>query len=77
MVLIMRSDNMKEFKSTDVILNTIYEEYTRDRSKYECVYINGVLMGSLIYSYATDKISHSEFIELLQILRGEITECIQ
>jgi hypothetical protein len=23
----MRSDNMKEFKSTDLILNTMYEEY--------------------------------------------------
>ena len=65
---------MKEFKSTDVILNTIYEEYMRDSSKYERVYISGILMGSLIYSYATDKIPHSEFIELLEIIRGEITE---
>lgn len=29
----MRSNNMKEFKSTDVILNTIYEEYMQDSSK--------------------------------------------
>lgn len=48
---------MKEFKSTDVILNIIYEEYMR---------ISGILIDSLIYSYATDKISHSEFTELLQ-----------
>lgn len=68
---------MKEFKSTDIILNTIYEEYTEDRSKYERVYINGVLMGSLIYSYASGKISHTEFTKLLQILREEMTECIQ
>ena len=74
MVLIMGSDNMKEFKSTDVILNTIYEEYMQDSSKYGLVYISGILIGSLIYSYATDKISHSEFTELLQIIRGGLTE---
>lgn len=61
---------MKEFKSTDVILNTIYEEYMQDSSKYGLVYISGILIGSLIYSYATDKISYSEFTELLQIIRG-------
>lgn len=74
MGLIMRSDNMKEFKSTDVILNTIYEEYMQDSSKYGLVYISGILIGSLIYSYATDKISYSEFTELLQIIRGGLTE---
>lgn len=68
---------MKEFKSTDVILNTIYEEYMQDSSKYGLVYISGILIGSLIYSYATDKISHSEFTELLQIIRGGLTEWIQ
>lgn len=56
---------MKEFKSTDIILNIIYEEY---------VHINSVLMSSLIYSYASGKLSHNEFIEVLQILRGEATE---
>lgn len=65
---------MKEFKSTDEILNTIYEEYMQDSSKYGFVYISGILIGSLIYSYAIDKISHSEFTELLQIIRGGLTE---
>lgn len=64
---------MREFKSSDVIVNTIYEEYTRD-SIYGLRYISGILIGALLYSYATDNISHSEFTELVQIIRGGLTE---
>lgn len=69
MVLIMRSDNMKEFKSTDILLNIIYEEYMQDISKYEIPYVCGILTGAMIYSYTIDKIPHSELMELLQAIK--------
>lgn len=69
MVLIMRSDNMKEYKSTDILLNTIYEEYMSDISKYDLPYVCGILTGAMIYSYTIDNISHSEFTELLHVIR--------
>jgi hypothetical protein len=63
---------VKEFKSSDIILNSIYEEFVRDSTKYERAYVSGILTGALIYSYATDKISHSEFTEILVIIREMI-----
>lgn len=68
----MRSDNMKEFKSTDILLNTIYEEYMQDISKYEIPYVCCILTGAMIYSYTIDKISHSELMELLQAIKDII-----
>lgn len=63
---------MKEFKSTDILLNTIYEEYMQDISKYGIPYVCGVLTGAMIYSYTIDKISHSELMELLQAIKDII-----
>ena len=76
MVLIMRSDSMKVFKSTDETLNNIYEEmYAKFRiGYYEYIAVYNVLLGALIYSYATDKISHKEFTELLQVIKKEVTK---
>lgn len=61
-----------KFKSTDVILNSIYEEYSG--SKYDILYISGILIGALIYSYAIDNIPHSEFRELLELIRSSLNE---
>lgn len=71
MVLIMRSDSMKVFESTDETLNSIYEEmYAKYMTGYyEYIAVFNVLLGALIYSYATDKISHKEFTELLQVIK--------
>lgn len=55
---------MKVFESTDETLNSIYE--------YIAVF--NVLLGALIYSYATDKISHKEFTELLQVIKEGVTK---
>lgn len=67
---------MKEFKSTDVTLNSVYEEmYAKYRTGYyECIVVFNVLLGALIYSYATDNISHKEYTELLQVIKREVTE---
>lgn len=67
---------MKEFKSTDETLNSIYEEmYAKYRTGYyECISVFNVLLGALIYSYATDKIPHKEFTELLQVIKEGVTE---
>lgn len=63
---------MKEFKSTDILLNIIYEKYMQDISKYEIPYVCGILTGAMIYSYTIDKISHSELMELLQAIKDII-----
>lgn len=63
---------MKEFESRDIILNSIYEEYSD--SKYGYLYTSGILIGALIYSYAIDNISHSEFTELLELIRSGLNE---
>ena len=67
---------MKVFKSTDETLNTIYEEIHAKymTGYYEYIAVFNVLLGALIYSYATDKISHKEFTELLQVIKKEVTE---
>nr|DAH25175.1 MAG TPA: hypothetical protein [Bacteriophage sp.] len=67
---------MKVFKSTDETLNSIYEEmYEKFRvGYYHYIDVYNVLVGALIYSYATDKISHKEFMELLQVIKKEITK---
>nr|DAJ12399.1 MAG TPA: hypothetical protein [Bacteriophage sp.] len=63
---------MKEFKSTDEILNTIYKSMCKDASIYERTYVSGILTGSLIYSYTINNIPHSEFTELLKLIREMI-----
>lgn len=67
---------MKEFKSTDEILNNIYKElkvwYLEGYYDYICIY--NILLGALIYSYDTGKISYKEFSELLQVIKMEVTE---
>ena len=67
---------MKEFKSTDKILNNIYTVfkvwYLEGYFDYICIF--NILLGALIYSYATGKITHKEFSELLQVIKKEITE---
>lgn len=62
---------MKVFESTDETLNSIYEEmYAKYMTGYyEYIVVFNVLLGALIYSYATDKISHKEFTELLQVIK--------
>lgn len=67
---------MKVFKSTDETLNIIYEEMSAKYmiGYYECIAVFNVLLGALIYSYVTDKISHKEFTELLQIIKEEATK---
>lgn len=67
---------MKEFKSTDEILNIIYEEMKVGYMEgyNEPIAIYNVLLGALIYSYATDKISHKEFSELLHVIKKKVTE---
>lgn len=41
---------------------------------YGPIAVYNALLGALIYSYATDKISHKEFLELLQVIKKEVTE---
>lgn len=68
---------MKEFKSTDETLNTIYEniqEISGD-TKQERVFAIGVLNGAIMYSYVEDKISYREYRDLLNSLREEI-KCV-
>lgn len=68
---------MKEFKSTNDILNVIYENLYMllGNSKQEQVFAIGVLNGAVMYSYAEDKIGYKEYLDLLNSLQEEI-RCI-
>lgn len=58
---------MKEFKSTDELLNSIYEEMKVRYMEgyYKPIVIYNVLLGALIYSLAIAKISHKEFFRAI------------
>lgn len=77
---------MKEFKSSDLLLNTMYEEYKmRDellKGLNEETYVNTataidiyghlnacvILLDAIIYAYISNRIQHSEFTELLNVI---------
>jgi hypothetical protein len=62
---------MREFKSTDETLNAVYANICvlGETDKHKRVYVTGVLNGALIYSYSIGKISHNEFIALLEAIK--------
>lgn len=67
---------MKEFKSTDETLNAIYENIQKiiGDTKQEHVFAIGVLNGAIMYSYVEDKISYTEYSELLKVIH-EVIKC--
>lgn len=65
---------MKEFKSTDEILNRFYEKFhmLMGNSKQERTFTIGVLIGAVAYSYIEDKISYDEYSYLLDSIQEVI-----
>ncbi len=65
---------MKEFKSTDETLNSIYKSLydLLEDTEQERVFAIGVLNGAVMHSYVEDKIGYREYIDLLNTLQEVI-----